>query len=98
MRIGRDSRDRLTAALGAGGMMVGKTVTRRLLTAVFRRIATKIVAKQAAKVGAWVGDTVTVAGRITMGSGQLHRNWTEVVLQDATGGIKLVASSASALR
>src|SRR5690606_16934619 len=42
-----------------------------------------------------VGDTVTVAGRITMGSGELHRNWTEVFLQDATGGLKLVASSAA---
>lgn len=46
------------AALGAGGMMVGKTVTRRLLTAVFKRIATKVMAKQAAKV-------VPLAGQLT---------------------------------
>ncbi len=40
-----------------------------------------------------VGDTVHVAGRITLSSGQLHRNWTEVFLQDGSGGIKIVASS-----
>ena len=40
-----------------------------------------------------VGDTVLIAGRATVSSGQLHRNWTEVFIQDASGGIKLVASS-----
>lgn len=40
-----------------------------------------------------VGETVRVAGRATVSSGQLHRNWTEVFLQDGTGGIKIVASS-----
>lgn len=49
------------AALGAGGMMVGKTVTRRLLTAVFKRIATKVVAKQAAKVVPFAGQLTAAA-------------------------------------
>lgn len=49
------------AALGVGGMMVGKTVTRRLLTAVFRRIATKVVAKQAAKVVPFAGQLTAAA-------------------------------------
>lgn len=40
-----------------------------------------------------VGDTVLVAGRATISSGQLHRNWMEVFIQDESGGIKLVASS-----
>jgi len=42
-----------------------------------------------------VGDTFLIAGRATITSGQLHRNWTEVFLQDGSGGIKLVASSAA---
>jgi PAS domain S-box-containing protein len=42
-----------------------------------------------------VGETVTVAGRATVGSGQLHRNWTELFVQDATGGLRLMASSAA---
>lgn len=41
-----------------------------------------------------VGDTVTIAGRATVSSGQIHNNWTEVYVQDETAGIKLVASSA----
>ena len=40
-----------------------------------------------------VGATVLIAGRATVSSGQLHRNWTEVFIQDGSGGIKLVASS-----
>ncbi|MDX1439190.1 MAG: hypothetical protein R3284_04730, partial [Rubricoccaceae bacterium] len=42
-----------------------------------------------------VGDTITISGRATVSSGQLHQNWTEVFIQDGTGGIKLVASSAA---
>jgi PAS domain S-box-containing protein len=42
-----------------------------------------------------VGDTVVVAGRATVGSGQLHQNWTELFVQDATGGLRLAASSAA---
>jgi len=42
-----------------------------------------------------VGDTFLITGRATITSGQLHRNWTEVFLQDGSGGIKLVASSAA---
>jgi uncharacterized protein (DUF697 family) len=49
------------AALGAGGMMVGKTVTQRLLTAVFKRIARKVVVKQAAKVVPFAGQLTAAA-------------------------------------
>ncbi|NNF57503.1 MAG: PAS domain-containing sensor histidine kinase [Rhodothermaceae bacterium] len=40
-----------------------------------------------------LGDTVRIGGRITIGSGQLHQHWTEVFVQDETGGIKLLAAS-----
>ncbi|HLA63302.1 MAG TPA: ATP-binding protein [Rhodothermales bacterium] len=42
-----------------------------------------------------VGDTVIVAGRALVSSGQLHDHWTEVYIQDGTGGLKLLASSSA---
>lgn len=46
------------AAMGAGGMMVGRAITKRLVTAVLKRVAAKLAAKQAAKI-------VPLAGQIT---------------------------------
>jgi len=40
-----------------------------------------------------LGDTVTVAGRVTMGSGVLNPNRLRVFLQDTTAGVQLYAAS-----
>lgn len=49
------------AAVGAGGMMVGKVITKHLILAVFKRIGMKLAAKQAAKVVPFAGQLTAAA-------------------------------------
>jgi PAS domain S-box-containing protein len=41
---------------------------------------------------AYVGDTVTIAGRVTIGTGELAGRVTHIVIQDSTGGITFLGS------
>lgn len=49
------------AAVGVGGMMVGKLVTRELVLKLFRKAGTKFVAKTAAKVVPLAGQVASAA-------------------------------------
>jgi len=49
------------AAVGAGGMLVGKLVTRELALKLFRKAGTKLVAKTAAKVVPLAGQVASAA-------------------------------------
>ena len=49
------------AALAAGGMMVGKSVTHRLVMAVFKRIGKRLVTKQVAKFVPFAGQLTAAA-------------------------------------
>ncbi|HVT39400.1 MAG TPA: PAS domain-containing protein [Gemmatimonadaceae bacterium] len=44
---------------------------------------------------AYLGDTVTIAGRVTMGAGDLTKRFTHLVVQDSTGGIVFRGSTES---
>jgi PAS domain S-box-containing protein len=39
---------------------------------------------------AYLGDTVTIAGRVTMGTGDLSRRVLHIIVQDSSGGITVV--------
>lgn len=49
------------AAIAAGGMMVGKSVTNRLVMAMFKRIGMRLATKQVAKVVPFAGQLTAAA-------------------------------------
>lgn len=44
---------------------------------------------------AYLGDTVTIAGRVTMGTGDLSRRVLHIIVQDYSGGITVVGPTGS---
>ncbi len=54
------------AALGVGGMLVGRLVTRELLLKLFKRVGVKIASKTAAKLVPIAGSLVSAAIGFTM--------------------------------